>query len=353
MKSILYLGDVATAWNLQREIEKLKVEIQPFHAIDSTKNELQSVIHGEEKRLFGIIINIDELSNTEQEISQIIKDIIVKTDVRLCIMCPGHTIAEPFIRTMVEMGVQFFMMGANSIVNAKVIKNMLANKSNVSAIFEQTSSDNTKEKPTLPVKETKVITVGGCVSRIGVTTFCIHLIKFLQSISKKACYVDRSGTSYMGDFMLIYENEGQSDPAHSRFILEDIDFYYFTDDAAKEFARNQGYDYIVCDVGELNRDRENINLFIDSDMHILCAGSKSNEFKAVYNLLDTLHDKGVYYTFYSVPRAQRPSIAETCKSHRQKCFFTPYIDDEFVLQKNTQRMYMKMFGFTLDRSDRK
>lgn len=353
MKSLLYLGDVDTANSLQRESKAYKVEILPFHAVDSNANELNSVIYDDGYLFFGVILNIDELAVSDDKISAIAKDILVKTDMRLCIVCAGHTIEEPLIRNLVEMGVQFFMTGVNSVMNAKVIKNILTNKTNVAVFFDNDESMLSKDKPPLPAKETKVITVGGCVSRIGVTTFCIHLIKFLQSISKKVCYVDRSGTSYMDDFMLIYENEGVKDGAHSRFVLEDIDFYYFTDDDAKEFARKQGYDYIVCDVGVVNHDKELLELFTDSDMHILCAGSKSNEFRAVYNLLDVLHDKGVYYIFYSVPKAQRPSIYETCKKHNQQCYFTPYIDDEFVLQKNTQRMFMKMFGFTLDRSDKK
>lgn len=197
MKSLLYLGDVDTASSLQRESKSYKVEILPFHAVDSNANELNSVIYDDGYRFYGVILNIDELAVSDDEISAIAKDILVKTDMRLCIVCAGHTIEEPLIRNMVEMGVQFFMTGVNSVMNAKVIKNILANKTNV-AIF------------------------------------------------------------------LIMMN-----------------------------------------------------------------------------------------TFYSVPKAQTPSIYKTCKKHNQQCYFTPYIDDEFVLQKNTQRMFMKMFGFTLDRSDKK
>ena len=343
MKSILYIGDIDTARSLQRESKSLKVEIQPFHAVGSSKKEILSVIKAEERHLFGLILNIDEIGNTTEEITDTIKEILVKTDIRLCLLCAGHTIAEPFIRSTIEMGVQYYMMGANSAVNAKVIRNMLQNKANVSALFDNQPSVVKEEKPVTVIK-TKVITVGGCVSRIGTTTLCIQLIKYLQSIGKKVCYIDRSGTFFMNDFLLIYENEGTIDDEHSLFRLDGIDFYYSLHDESRDYAREQGYDYLVCDVGVVNHDEELLSLFLDSEIHILCAGSKSNEFRSVYNLLDVLNDKGVHYAFYSVPKAQKPSIADTCKAHNQKYYFTPYIDDEFTLQENCRRMFNKMFN---------
>ena len=302
MRTILYIGDVITAGNLQRESKKYKVEILPFHAADSTSKEITDIIYDDSNRYFGVIINIDELTISADETQNIIKDILVKTDMTVCLMCAGHTIEEPVIRNLVEIGVQFFMTGVNSIINSKVILNMLKRQSNVATLFSNNEgvsngSDN--------IIKTKSITVGGCLPRMGVTTFCIQLIQFLHSIGKKACYVDRTSSNYMDDFILIYEKEGVLDQEHSRFMLE---------------------------------------LFTESDMHILCAGSKPNEFKAVYNLLEVLIDKGVHYVFYSVPRAQRKSIAGTCENHNQKCYFMPFLDDEFILQKNSRRMFYKMFN---------
>ena len=347
MRAILYIGDVITAGNLQRESKKYKVEILPFYAADSSSKEIADVIYDESSRYFGVIVNIDEITIPAKEIQQLINDMLIKTDLSVCVMCVGHTIDEPLIEKLVEMGTQFFMTGVNSSMNAKVIMNMLKGQSNVSSLFPD--NDNNTVNRNAPPKKTKSITVGGCLPRMGVTTFCIQMIQYLHSIGKKACYVDRTSSQYMDDFMLIYENEGVLDEEHSRFTLEGIDFYYAIHDDSREFARKQGYDYIVADVGVLNFDEELLQLFTESDMHILCAGSKSNEFKAVYNLLNALIDKGVYYVFYSVPHAQRKSITETCEKHKQKCFFMPYLDDEFVLQKNSRGMFNKMFDIKEER----
>ena len=198
MRTILYIGDVITAGNLQRESKKYKVEILPFHAANSTSKEIADVIYDDSNRYFGVIINIDELTIPVEETQNIIKDILVKTDIAVCLLCAGHTIEEPVIRNLVEIGVQFFMTGVNSIINAKVILNMLKRQSNVATLFSNNegvlnSSDN-------KIK-TKSITVGGCLPRMGVTTFCIQLIQFLHSIGKKACYVDRTSSNYMDDFI--------------------------------------------------------------------------------------------------------------------------------------------------------
>jgi hypothetical protein len=341
MRTILYIGDVITAGNLQRESKKYKVEILPFHAAESTSKEITDVIYDDSNRYFGVIINIDELTISVNETQNIVKDMLVKTDMMLCLLCAGHKIEEPVIRNLVEIGVQFFMTGVNSIINAKVILNMLKGQPNVASLFPNNEGVSNGSDNKI---KTKSITVGGCLPRMGVTTFCIQLIQFLHSIGKKACYVDRTSSNYMDDFILIYEKEGVLDQEHSRFTLEGIDFYYAISDEAREFAKKQGYDYIVADVGTLNFDEKLLELFTGSDMHILCAGSKPNEFKAVYNLLEVLIDKGVRYVFYSVPRAQRKSIAGTCENHNQKCYFMPFLDDEFILQKNSRGMFYKMFS---------
>ena len=174
MKSILYVGDIDTARSLQRESKTLKVEeIQPFRAVGSSKKEILSVISAEEKHLFGLILNIDEIGNTTEEITDITKEILVKTDIRLCLLCAGHTIEESFIRSTIEMGVQFYMMGANSAMNAKVIRNMLQNKANVSSLFDNHPSVEQEEQLVTAIETRINYCQRICVSRIGTTTLCI------------------------------------------------------------------------------------------------------------------------------------------------------------------------------------
>ena len=353
MNKILYIGNSDTAESLYKEYEGKDVELQPFYAEQSSKEDILNVIYDESEDFKGVIINVDEIGDTYKDLADIVENVLESSDIRLCLLCLGRMKDDDLIVAMLELGIQYIMLYPSIYHNAKVIDNILEGKTNVAQLLynqpidktkkEVSNADNSSSDDTENSIEPKTIALGGCVPRMGTTTLSIQLIKYLQSLENNVCYVDSTGTNYMNDFLLVYEEEGEYDKEHNKFILDGIDFYYEFNNDMWEYITAQNYNYIVFDMGVISVDDDKICNFINTDYHILLAGSKANEFKAMAILLEKLYHSKTHFAFYSVPKAQIPSISGACTQNGQKHCFIPYIDDEFVLQENMRTIFNDIF----------
>lgn len=353
MDKILYVGKIETGNMLLKEY-KGKVDMQMFYAMQSTKNDILNVIIDDKENFKGVIINIDEIEKAFNDLESIIEEVLESTDTNLCILCSGRVKDDSLVVKMLELGVQYLMIYPGISYNARVIDNILNDKSNIPKILggQFAKSNSTQSKSPLKENtstesknsiETKTVAIGSCIPRMGATTLSIQLTKYFEKKKKRSCYIDSTDTDYMSDFLLVYENEGKLDEEHNKFTLDNIDFYYDFNNQLWEYIINQKYDYIIFDMGLISADNDKINNFINSDYHILCVGSKANEFKAMSILLEKLYYSKTYYAFYSVPKAQMPNISQACIQNEQAHGFIPYIDDEFVLQGNVENIFNDYF----------
>ena len=344
-----------------------------------------------DKHYDSVIVNINEIDLEDEELIELIEQLVYEEIGNVCIMGIGCTYDNNIIIGAVNAGVEHFIMYADMESNIQAFVDLINNEPNLTALENFFILSDKKKKKSVKPKETpkadtdteiatekekeeeentisanediksiqqdihenktenvitKTIAVGGCLPRMGATTISIQLVKYLLSVGKRACYVDCTDSDYIESFIAVYRELGELNNEEKTFTLDGIVFYCNSDRDTLQTINEKGYEYVVLDYGCIYQDNAKIRAFSEKDIKLLCAGSQPNEYKAIYHLLDDLQYVDVTYLFYSVAEREKPVISETCLNYNKHCYFTPFIEDVFVLQQDTAEMFGQVFGIS-------
>lgn len=178
-------------------------------------------------------------------------------------------------------------------------------------------------KPRIELPETPLkITVGGILNRIGTTTQCLAVYRYLEWLGLRCCYVDTTGR-HMDSLSALYQKPIED----GSLAIEEINM-------KKWEPQGRGYHAHVVDYGVISD--ENRGAFLESDVSLLCCGTKAWELPALADLLvqsDSLMEALMLFSFTG--ETERAGAVALLAPITKQVFFAPYSPDIFGVRVNT------------------
>ncbi|RPF43385.1 hypothetical protein EDD70_2349 [Hydrogenoanaerobacterium saccharovorans] len=174
------------------------------------------------------------------------------------------------------------------------------------------------ETPSKPIH----IAVGGSLSRIGVTTQALAIYRYLEWLGLKCCYIDTSGR-HMEALSALYGKP----ITDGTVTIENIRMY-------QSVPADETCNAFILDYGVL--DDSNLKSYTDSDVMVLCCGTKAWELPCLADLLvksEKLHQALMLFSFAG--DSERESAANLLASITKQVFFSPYAPGIFDSKINT------------------
>ena len=351
-KKVLFIGGETTYHLFDDIAKRTESEIVPFYGVTKTEGEIINAALSDTYAM--IILNVPEIINAQNQISEIIETIQKSVKTNFVVMAEGYTSKSSLIVEAAQNGVSYFMLSDIGADRNRVFVDTLAGVKNVYDIMQTDEENQTnvvekqKQKTRNARKKYKSISVGiaGAINRIGCTSVAIQLIKFLFSQGKSACLVDVSDTDYVKKCDEYYGTES-IDYEHNRITIDGVDMYFDISADIISFVEIQGYDFIIYDMGNITDLPQKQTEFLQKKYRLLVTGSKPNEYEAFYSLLHSLYRTTISYLYNFTPEADRESILADGTSLDSKCYFVPLMDEVFSLVPESVPLFHEIFADVL------
>lgn len=196
-----------------------------------------------------------------------------------------------------------------------------------------TMDDMTETELTVPDRGYITIGVISKNSRIGTTTLAIQLVKYLEMLGYKSCYIQHNDSFWVQNFDKWIDGI-LHDIVVGKVVYQNVDMYYNIDRI--NAIRKMGYDVYVYDYG-VDHDK-NIS-FLERDIRIGIAGSSPSEMDNTQELIETYYDEDVLYCFNFVPQSEREEILGMMNEYADKTFFIDECPDPFFLSSANLETY--------------
>lgn len=172
------------------------------------------------------------------------------------------------------------------------------------------------------------IAICGSQSRIGTTTQCVQIVKYLTSKGFKTAYLEFNNSGYVNKLKTLFRL--------SQSTFEGIEFYN-----QEQISSLSDYDYIVYDYGSINNSYFNKYSFLERQTKIIVCGAKPDEMEFSTAALKLFNPyKEINYLFNFVSKSDESDISSLMGEH--KTHFSPLIPDCYSLLSAQQELYQSM-----------
>lgn len=275
-----------------------------------------------------IVVDVSEYADDCQHISDIINDFASMTNSKVIAFAPGYSESS-------KLYVSLNSYGIKNIVNAG---NLAEIKEQFMMFYTDNRSDSVRrvipdnrEEPELKPSGVITIALAGAQDRIGTTTQCFQIVKYLTSKGYKTAYLEFNNTDYLKKMKRLF---GLSE---SDFSFEGIDL--FSKEQISEVIKN--YDYIVYDYGSIKNPSFNQYSFLEKSINILVCGAKPGEIECSTQALSMFQKHlEVIFLFNFVAASDEEDIVSQMGNH--KTFFSPLIPDSYSILSEQERLLSKI-----------
>jgi len=286
----------------------------------------------------AIIIDINSTKEKEDDIVRAVVAIKSMYNVRVIVLALGYKEGNSLLARLFNEGIYNFVNGKDYETQVQQFKQCLLDDGNFykDAIRFRGELSNYGKDTVVIKREYKTlkqyvsIGIAGTETHIGVTTQCLLIVQFLNSLGMKACYicgrdeienleVDKKRVVKKTDNLLVYSG---------------IDLY--SKNSSIE-AMNYGYDFYIYDLGVLNDT--NMDNFTSKDIKILVGGLKYWEMPNTIPLLTKFEDSKDLHHIFNFCTAD---IKREWKDYYNNTYFAEYTPDPFAFDVNTE-IYHSIF----------
>lgn len=173
-----------------------------------------------------------------------------------------------------------------------------------------------------------IINIAGVMPRIGTTTQCLQLAKYIQSCSDyKVAYVECNSQDYIWSASEMYQSV-RGDKTGGLMTIEGVDMY--SQSRLPELTKGGvDIDFLICDYGNTEAQEFNVESYLKGTVDILVAGVKPNEIHYTEKAIrDKSYDEAIYI-FSHVPTKDQEELTGLMGKHASDTFFSPYLPDPF------------------------
>lgn len=170
----------------------------------------------------------------------------------------------------------------------------------------------------------QTIAVAGALSRIGVTTQALQIVKYLQITGYRVCYIEMNDSDYPEKVLQLYQKARRGKSGTVKF--EGIPLY--KKETWRE-GRAGEYDFLVKDYGAVSKESFEEISFLEQDMLVLVCGVKPEEIEATEWALQKYGDACDRFLFDFVCEEERKEIRRMMMEKAANTYFMDYIPNPF------------------------
>jgi len=194
-----------------------------------------------------------------------------------------------------------------------------------------------KKVETAPARTiAKTIALAGSLSRIGTTTQCIQIVKYLKLMGYTVCYLEFNKSNYIEHLKETYEEYKE---VEGKIIFEGVDL--FTKENAHKI-NELGYCYCVKDYGSASNENFESLSFTEQNKRILLLGTKPDEMKYAEDILEKYHETDYIFSFVGVK--DRDDILEQMLDKKNCTYFAEYTPDPYSYLSTSNSTYRQMLN---------
>lgn len=192
---------------------------------------------------------------------------------------------------------------------------------------------------------TKKIGVIGVIPRIGTTTQSVHIVRLLQELGFKSCYIQQNKSSFL-DNMQDYFNGVEINNETECLYYDDLEFY-----KSKNQVYGLKYDYQIFDYGCVETVPSD---FFEKDIRIVVCGGTAEEVEKLTAIANQLYeDNDIKYIFSFVADYEKADVYDLMSSKAHKTYFAPYAPDCFKLTDESREILARVINVQLPQSNKK
>lgn len=310
-----------------------------------------------------IIYDIDQYHNEASEIVEEIINIKRALNIKPIILTPSFRAESSIIRLLLDNDIKNFVVSANTLSEQKdeLEKSLNGyydnNKRDELIYIEEVIKEEESRLENLTT-----IAVAGTSHKVGVSSQCFQIVKYLNYLGYRACYFELNHNLYENrNKSIIKEDEisfaekikslfdiQKVDDELGYFICEGIDIYY---DASKlSDVLKMGYEYIVYDYGVYKDRSFNKTAFLKDDINIFIASAFVTEIDNAIDLALNTSYKNSKIIFSFCSNDEKENIKDLFssiilakdKSNVNRCFFAKYSPSLFKLGQ--KELYDEIFN---------
>lgn len=274
-----------------------------------------------------VVIDVTLWTDSTERIIENIVHIAAAMRNKLIIYAPGYNLNSKLCSNLRSHGIQ-------NIITAGMLAGV---KDEFTAFYNNKNTENT---PIIPIVQTenlidnnsKITSIAICGSqhRIGTTTQCLQITKYLKSNGYKAAYIEFNNNGYVDKLRTLFSL------SQNQFEFEGIDIY-----SQKEINLLSNYDYIVYDYGCITDSYFNQYSFLERQNKIIVCGAKPDEIDFSTQALRKFNSfNDIHFIFSFVSKEDESDISALMGEH--STYFSPLIPDSFTVLLAQQELYKSM-----------
>jgi len=300
-----------------------------FNHIDAVKNIILS------NQYTAIIYDIDMFIDDAMAIANEIERIFKANNTKVIIYASGFSIDSDVIVELRKKNFLNFIF-AMGLGSKKTELEKCLNGYYESSGF--ITNQHFKIETAEPISKIfKSIGVCGALSRIGTTTQCMQMIKYLTLKGHTAAYVEMNEKNYINGCINLYSDVKQL-PDSGRIEYANVTMYRDSDIPE---ALKSNFEYLVYDYGTFSDNGFQKISYLEKDIQIMVCGAKANEIESAQQLLQSQYYIDVHYLFSFVPEGDRNDLKEMMSDRENKTSFAEYQPDPFSYSSNLNKLYEK------------
>lgn len=274
-----------------------------------------------------IVIDITQWAESSELITKEICNTALLTRSKIIIYAVGFAVNSVLCNSLKICGLHNIITAGNFADIKTEFTAFYNNNENktIETVFDQ---DLTVSKTSA---RASTIAVAGSQNRIGTTTQCFQIAKYLTAKGFKTAYLEFNKTNYLKQLKKLFSL------SENDFSFEGINLF-----PAKEINRIlQEYDYIIYDYGSITDKDFNPYSFLEKSKCMIVCGATPSEIDystAALSLFQS--NENIVYLFNFVPKADETDIAALMGGH--KVFFSPLIPDMFTVLNEQQNLYNRI-----------
>ena len=345
--SIYFIGNESDLYTVNAALFNLNNEEElESHIIDSInlKSIKTSILIKSPQYLIFSVSSIENTEETIDTIYDISKSIGVKT---IAIIDNQTEMDSKIVKSLLATGV-YIINGNLTEKKEKLISIFTGTYENFVNEEEILKERDLAEKqltdkydlPTIKLDTTiqKQIAVVGSMPRIGTTTVALQIIKFIQAMGARACYIEHNTNEYIE--ALEKYRETTKDPQTGSVIYKDVALYKDATPFAK--GDSQNYDYIIHDYGNVITNKVDKTSVGEKDIIVGVSGIKPDEIEHYEGIYKSFKDYNFYVVFNFVPENEKLDVLEQQDEMRENTIFTGFSPDMFILSPENVDIFSDM-----------
>lgn len=273
----------------------------------------------------GIIVDLSQWRYLNSDlIAETINDVAAAMRSKIIILAIGFDINSKLCTSLISYGIKNIITAGN-LTDIKSDFLDYYNADGTEVITKVQSKILEKE---IQQTSAKTIAVVGSQERIGTTTQCFQIVKYLASKGYKTAYLEFNNTDYLKKMKKLFSI------SDNIFTFEGINL--FNAEQIKYVLKE--YDYIIYDYGSTLAPNFNKYSFLEKDICIAVCGAKPNEIEYSTKILGLFqNNSNVIYLFNFVSDNDKNDIKKLMGNH--STYFSSLIPDAYTVLLQQQILY--------------